>query len=118
MIVPLAALMFRTEPPVDAARREAQEARARQAEPVLSGHFATLEAGLAGQEYLCGGFSVADIATFMSVLFAKRLGAPPGAEHVALAAWFARLAARPAFATVVREMEAADRALSYPWLGG
>lgn len=117
MIVPLAALMFRTEPPVDADRRAAQETRAAEAEPVLARHFATLETRLADQDYLCGSFSLADIATFMSTLFARRLGAPPAAEHTALAAWFARLSARPAFATVVAEMAAADRALSYPWVG-
>lgn len=117
MIVPLAAMMFRTEPPVDADRRAAQEARAAEAEPVLAGHFATLESRLAGQDYIAGDFSLADIATFMSTLFARRLGAPPSAGHTALAAWYARLAARPAFEIVVGEMEAADRALSYPWVG-
>src|SRR4051812_45374805 len=68
MLVPLRSLMHRTEPkPDDLARWNASEARAREAEPTLAGHFADLDRKLQGQDYLCGAFSVADIAVFMPV---------------------------------------------------
>lgn len=113
MIEPLSKLMFRTEPPGD--RRAAQEEEAARGEAVLATHFATLDAALSDREYLCGIFTAADIAMYMAVLFAVRLGFPPKG-YPALEAWYARLARRPAFATVTAEMQAADRALSYPWV--
>lgn len=113
MIEPLAKLMFRTEPPGD--RRAAQETEAATAAQVLATHFAMLEAALADRAHLCGDFTAADIAAFMAVLYAIRLGCPPTA-YPSLEAWHARLAARPAFATVTAEIAAADRALSYPWV--
>lgn len=50
----------------------------------------------------------------MTVHYALRLGAPAATEQQALAAWYAPLRARPAFATIVAEIAAADRELSYP----
>jgi glutathione S-transferase len=114
MIEPLAKLMFRTEPP--GPRRAEQEAEAARAEPVLAGHFAALETALDGHEHPCGAFTAADIALYMAVLFGIRLGFPP-VGFPALEAWHARLARRPAFATVTAEIAAADRVLSYPWIG-
>ena len=45
---------------------------------------------------------------------ALRLGGPPLDDHRDLAAWFARLKARPAFAQAAAEIAEADRRLSFP----
>lgn len=104
-------LMHRSEPP-DPARREAQEAGARQAEEALRGHWRRLDERLAGHEFLFDALTVADIALFMTVLFALRLRGPKLDGFPALAGWYERLSARPAFAKVLSEVAAADRELS------
>ena len=115
LLVPVRDLMFRSElPGPDAARREDQERAAAKAEDVILASYAALAAKLGGQGYFCGTFSVADIATFMNIHHGLRLGAPPLAGHENLSAWHSRLAKRPSFATVIAEMAAADRELSYP----
>ena len=55
-----------------------------------------LDKGLAGREYLCERFSVADIGTFIMLSTASTLGAPPAAACTDLHAWLARVGARPA----------------------
>lgn len=118
MLVPLRALMFRTEPaPEDPQRRAANEAKALEAEAVLEGHLADLNRRLADRPFFCGAFSVADIAVFMSVHWTRRLGGPSLRKHAALAAWYRRLSERPAFARIVTEIAEADRELSTPVAG-
>jgi glutathione S-transferase len=115
MLAPLRFLMHRTEPkPDDLERWHAKEAKAKEAEPVLAGHFAELDRTLQGKDYLCGAFSVADIAVFMAVFWTRRLGGPSLKGHEALGAWYARLNARPAVARVVSEILAADVEISAP----
>jgi glutathione S-transferase len=115
MLAPLRFLMHRTEPkPDDLERWHAKEAKAKEAEPVLAGHFAELDRTLQGKDYLCGAFSAADIAVFMAVFWTRRLGGPSLKGHVALGAWYARLSARPAVARVVSEILAADAEISAP----
>jgi glutathione S-transferase len=115
LLLPVRDLMFRSEPPgPDTARREEQERVAAKAEDVILANYAALAAKLGGQEYFCGTFSAADIATFMNIHHGLRLGAPPLVGHENLSAWHLRLAKRPSFATVIAEMAAADRELSYP----
>lgn len=109
-------LMHRSEPP-DPARREAQEAGARKAEDALRRHYTRLDAQLAGRAFFFDTLTVADIAMFMTMLFGLRLRGPGLGGFPALAAWYAGLAARPAFAKVLAEVAAADRELS-PHLGG
>lgn len=109
-------LMHRSEPP-DPARLEAQEAAARTAEDALRRHWRRLDGQLAGCEFFFDALTVADIAMFMTVLFALRLHGPRLDEFPALAGWYERLSARPAFARVLGEVAAADRELS-PHLGG
>ncbi|MGO4721793.1 MULTISPECIES: glutathione S-transferase family protein [unclassified Inquilinus] len=109
-------LMHRSEPP-DPARLEAQEAAARTAEDALRRHWRRLDGQLAGREFFFDALTVADIAMFMTVLFALRLHGPRLDECPALAGWYERLSARPAFARVAAEVAAADRELS-PHLGG
>lgn len=115
MLAAFRALMHRTEPhEADDPRFLANEAKAREAEPVIADHFATLERELSGKNYLCGTFSAADIAAFMAVFWTRRLGGPSLKSHPALAAWYGRLAERPAFAQVVAAILQADRELSAP----
>ena len=56
-----------------------------------------LEAHLDGREYIAGdGFSMADIAAFVSVSFGIDTRLPdPRETHPAIRAWYARVAARP-----------------------
>jgi glutathione S-transferase len=115
LLPPLRTLMYRTQPPgPDIAQRRAQDEEAERGEDVIRRMYGTLEQALGGQEYFCSTVSVADIALFIDVLYALRLAGPDLAEHRALAAWYARLAARPTFATVAAEIAEADRVLSYP----
>jgi glutathione S-transferase len=115
LLVPVLALMFRSEPPgPDTVRREEQERAALKAEDVILKNYAGLAAKLGTNEYFCGTFSVADIATFMNIHHGLRLGAPSVAGHENLSDWHSRLSKRPSFATVITEMAAADRELSHP----
>ncbi len=115
MLVPLRAFMHRTEPkPADLERWTASEAKAREAEPVLTKHFSDLDRQLRDRDYLCDSFSAADIAVFMMVFWTRRLGGPSLRHHEALAAWYARLSERPSFATAIAEIRAADLELSAP----
>lgn len=115
MLAPLRSLMHRTEPrPDDPERWNALEAKARDAEAVLAGHFADLDDRLRERDFLCGPFSAADIAVFMSVIWTRRLGGPSLKHHPALKSWSERLGGRPSFAAVVAQIRAADRELSAP----
>ncbi|AMJ63580.1 glutathione S-transferase [Bosea sp. PAMC 26642] len=115
MLAALKPLMHRTGPrAVEADRRAQQDADALIAEDLLTRHYARLDERLGGTEFFGGMLSAADIALFMSVFFALRLGGPTLRDYERLEAWYRRLAVRPAFATVVAEMEEADRRLSVP----
>jgi glutathione S-transferase len=61
---------------------------------------------LDGRAWLCGGFSVADIATIVFLNAAASLGAPAPAGLASLAAWSERCRARPAVARDLGEMQA------------
>jgi glutathione S-transferase len=113
LMAPVRLLMYRSEPPSpDVERQRAREADGRRGEAALLEHYSRLEEQVADKEYLCGDFSVADIATFMVVLFALRLKGPRLTGHPALAAWHARVGTRPAVAPVAAELAAMDRQLS------
>ncbi len=64
--------------------------------------YVELETRLATRTHLCGEFSVADVAYFLTVLFATRLGAAPPESLRNLQNWLTRISARPA---VTAEME-------------
>lgn len=115
VLPPLVKLMHRTVPPAsDPAVRARQAAEAAAGEQALAGHYARMADHLgAGGRYLCGAFSVADIALFMTLLFANRLGGPPLDATPALAAWYARTAERPVVAGIAAEIAEADRRLSH-----
>mgnify|MGYP000906990729 CR=1 FL=1 len=57
-----------------------------------------LDGELGSRDYVCGEFTVADIAYFLTFGFAAGLGAEPDRRLQHLAAWTARLAARPSVA--------------------
>jgi glutathione S-transferase len=115
MIQALRPLMHRTAPPTaDRSLRAAQEADALIAEDVLAGHYAVLDERLAGRAFFGPMLSAADIALFMSLLFARRLGGPSFAGHRDLSGWFSLLMERPAFGAVAAEIAEADRRLSVP----
>ncbi len=115
MLVPLRHLMQRTTPPdPDPEVRRQRETEALRAEATIGAQYRDLEARLAGRDYFCSDFSVADIALFMNLLFVQRLKGPALDEVPALAAWYARVKARPAAARAAAEIAAADRALSPP----
>jgi len=73
----------------------------------LRRRYETLQKELAGRDYLCGAFSLADIATFMVVGYASSLGVAPGDAQPALTQWFQRMLARPC---VAREFAQVTRA--------
>ena len=64
---------------------------------------AELDRELAGREYLCDVYSVADIANFVMLSAAATMGAPPDPSLQNLAGWLGRTGARP---PVAREMAA------------
>lgn len=116
ILVPLVVrLGYRTEPPSrDSERQAALEAEGRRAEAALFDRFVMMADGLEGRDYFCGGFTVADIAMFMAVLFSQRLGGPRLTAHPALASWYERVGSRPAPGKAAAEIAAADRELSRP----
>jgi glutathione S-transferase len=89
-------------------------ARLDAARSALAGHHARLDRELAGREWLCGEFGVADIGAFVFVRAAAAIGAAIPPELGAVASWFERMLARPA---VRREVEATNRYLA-SLLGG
>ena len=116
VVFPLARTFFyRTDPPhPDPARRVANEEAGARAEAALRDHFAALEQILAQRDFLCGALSYADVAMFMVILWTQRLKGPPLQDFRALAAWYARLDARPPFGKAAAEIAAADRELTRP----
>ncbi|NJM29508.1 MAG: glutathione S-transferase family protein [Rhizobiales bacterium] len=112
LLEPIRKLMFRTEPPgSDRARREEQ---ALLAYPHIVKSLSRIETALEGRTFLADDFSVADIATFMTVHWYLRLGGPGLGEMPNLNRWYITLASRPAFAKAAAELAAADRELSHP----
>ena len=69
---------------------------------------ATLDRGLAGREFVCGAYSVADLALYGYVHAADDAGVPL-AEHPAVAAWVQRVAALPGFEEPLAPMPAHAR---------
>jgi glutathione S-transferase len=105
-------IMHRSVPPTDAETRRKEEEAGRQGELMLLQHYATLDSRLGATGFLCGDYSYADIGVFMAVTFSLRLKGPRLDGHPKLAAWYARVEARPAVAKVKADLLAADRLLS------
>jgi len=75
------------------------------------------EKELGDRAWLCGDFSVADIANFVFLNAAATLGARLRPERARLADWFERTGARPAVAREVAEMRAFVQKLLAPQSG-
>ena len=112
LLNPVRKLMHRSEPP--GANTAQKEESAVHAEVEIASNYEKVAAKLGHQEFLCGEFSVADIATFMTIHHGLRLNAPLLTKTENLASWYERLKARPSIAKVVSEMAAADAILSHP----
>jgi glutathione S-transferase len=112
LLKPVVRLMYRTGPQEAAPERHRLrlEDMAR-AEDELRAHYARLDREIS-DAYLCGDFTVADIAMFMMILFALRLRGPRLDDYPALSAWYARVGARPSAAPAAAEIAEADRLLS------
>ena len=91
---------------------ERDEQRVARARARVAQHYDGLERRLAGQAHLCGDFSVADIAYFLTITFAANLGAPLGDAHAALQAWYGRVLTRPAVTKEARGLAAAMERLA------
>ena len=113
---PVRKLMHRTEPPQPdfASRRLQQEEEAVLAEKLIAEHYVLLSNRLGQNAFLCGSFSLADIAMFMIVHYSLRLGGPELTPHVNVSQWYACLSRRASFAKIIAEISAADKELSYP----
>jgi glutathione S-transferase len=84
----------------------------KQAGEAIQRAWTRLDRQLEGRDWLCGAFSVADLACFMSASFAGFVGHGPGEEHVRLRAWIARMNERPSVARIRQEMLDAVKALA------
>lgn len=80
----------------------------------LAALYAELDAELAGREYLCDDYSVADIANFVMISAAATMGAPPDAALESLGAWLARSAARPPVGREIAAMQGYVASLRQP----
>ena len=60
----------------------------------FDGYLEALERRLAGRDYICGAYTLADIATWLCLTFAQTLGVDPG-ERSGVLAWYGRMAERP-----------------------
>lgn len=87
-------------------------ARIEQGRDGMQQAYARLEAQLAAREWLCGAFSVADIACYVPVSFAGFVGHGPTEAHPRVRAWAERAATRPSVARVRQEMLDAVKALA------
>jgi glutathione S-transferase len=89
----------------DAAQRDAAKIASYTAS--IHDEYDVLERRLDGREYFCGQFTVADIAYFLTIMFATFLGVPPTEKHRNLNNWFSRLGQRPSVKAEVDGMTAA-----------
>ena len=114
LLRPVVRLMYRTgQQETDPERHRLRVEDMARAEDELRAHYAKLD-GQIGDAYLCGGFTVADIAMFMMIMFALRLRGPRLDAYPGLSAWYARVGARPSAAPAAAEIAAADKKLSRP----
>ena len=73
----------------------------------LDEHARVHDRALGARDYFCGAFTVADIGSFVFLSTAVALGAPLPDDVPAVAAWLDRVAARPAVAAVMQDVNAA-----------
>lgn len=89
--------------------RDRDEAAVAATRTAYDGYLAALERRLLGAEFLCEDFSLADIATWVGLAFARTLGVKLE-DRPGIGAWYERLAARPAFEAEFEQIMAAAAA--------
>jgi glutathione S-transferase len=93
-------------------RAEDAAASVGEAVEALMALYRGFDRGLAGREYWCDDFSVADVGTVVFVVAASTLGAPLPGDLARMRIWRDRVTARPAVRAVLDDMnQAAARAL-------
>ena len=92
------AIFYKTDP----AARDA--VRVAESTATLRECYAELDARLAGCEWFCGDYGVADITIFLCCMFGATLGVPVGDTTPHLATWIERMNGRPAVAAEAAEM--------------
>ncbi len=70
----------------------------------IDAFYDAMDQQLAGQDYLAGDYSYADVAFYMAQFFASFIGRPMAADHTRLVAWRSRVGERPAVKQVVGAM--------------
>ena len=76
-------------------QKEAADAPAiQEAHAAIAATYRGLDAELANRDYLCGEFSVADIAVWITTRYASNFGASPDESLANLQAWLGRMHAR------------------------
>jgi len=106
-------LAYRTDPPhPDPVQHGANEEAGTRAEAALRTHFAALDDTLSRRDFLFNDLTYADIAMFMVIVWTQRLRGPALQDFPSLAAWYAKLDARPPFGKAAAEIAEADRALT------
>ncbi len=93
----------------DPATRDA--ARIAKAQAGIAAEHQRLDQQLASREFLCEQFTVADVAYFLTLMFATSLGVPPAPALENVGAWQLRLLSRPSVGREVEQMTAASRRL-------
>ncbi len=93
---PIVRLMGLQNTPDDPAAVEARAA--------AHAYYDGMEKSIAGQEWLAGTYSYADIAFYMAQIFGERMGAPLTDAHPRLQAWRDRMGTRPAVRRVAGAM--------------
>ncbi|HEV7735205.1 MAG TPA: hypothetical protein VGR62_23745, partial [Candidatus Binatia bacterium] len=76
----------------------------------IASFFRALDHALARREYLCDDFSVADIGTFLTTMFATSLGTPPDPSLAHVATGLGRMMGRPSIAAEMAAMTGASQA--------
>lgn len=89
----------------DPATRDAAKIAA--AHEGIATFYRRLDAQLGGAEWLAGAFTVADVGTFLTVMFATQLGAAPDPALRHVGPWLARVAERPSIRVEMVGMTAA-----------
>ncbi|MEO7149932.1 MAG: glutathione S-transferase family protein [Rhodanobacteraceae bacterium] len=84
------------------------------AREAIDGFRAKMERVLGEQSFLCGDFTYADIAFYMTQLFAERMGAPLGASMPRLLGWRERVTSRASVRTALAPLAAYLRANARP----
>lgn len=80
----------------------------------IEAYYLRMEALLAGNEWLGGEYSYADIAFYMAQFFAARHTVPMGGGTPRLLEWRRRMVARPAVRVVIEAMAGYLRSIDYP----